>query len=142
MTKMLNFLKLNNSEKIILVKALLFLWIVRIMLSTLPFNFIHGIMKKFTKIQKNNKSQFSKEKLIWTINVMSTFTPNASCLTRALSAQILLANYNYPSNIKIGVSKNEGEFEAHAWLESDEKIILGKSHIEYVPILKMGENTE
>jgi hypothetical protein len=41
-------------------------------------------------------------------------------MTKALAAQILLAGYHYSSNIKIGVSKNEEEFEAHAWLEADD----------------------
>jgi hypothetical protein len=53
--------------------------------------------------------------------------------------QILLAGQNYPSNIKIGISKDNGEFEAHAWLEVDDKIVLGESEIEYTPILNIGE---
>ncbi len=82
------------------------------------------------------------EKLTWAVEVMSIYTPRATCLTRALAAQILLARYHYSSNIKIGVSKNEGEFEAHAWLEANDRIILGESETEYTPILKMGEKTQ
>lgn len=138
-----SFLKLNNSEKIILFKALFLLWIVRIMLWIFPFPIIQKIINKFTLIPEENKlHKIYMEKLIWTIEVMSIYTPNATCLTRALAANILLARYNYPSNIKIGVSKNEGEFEAHAWLEADDRIILGESDTEYIHLLNLGEKTQ
>lgn len=142
MSKAGTFFKLSNLEKIILIKALMLLWIVRIMLWVLPFQTLQNIIKKFTSTEEKKVHSVHVGKLIWTVNVMSTYTPHATCLTRALAAQILLARYNYSSNIKIGVSKNEGEFEAHAWLESDDKIILGESEIEYTTILKMGEKTQ
>lgn len=142
MSKAGTFFKLNNLEKIILIKALMLLWIVRIMLYALPFQTLKNIIKKFTSTEENKIHPVTMEKLIWAVEIMSIYTPRATCLTRALSAQILLARYNYSSNIKIGVSKNDGEFEAHAWLEADNKIILGESEIEYIPILKMGEKTQ
>lgn len=73
---------------------------------------------------------------------MSPYTPKATCLNRALAAKILLSQYHYPSHVKIGVSRNEGEFEAHAWLEANNKLILGQSEKNYIPILKMGEKTQ
>jgi hypothetical protein len=135
-------LKLKSSEKIIIMKALFLLWIVRIMLSLLPFKSIEQIIKKFTVISNSNGSQFSIEKLTWSINVMSSYTPKATCLNRALAAKILLSQYHHPSDVKIGVSRNEGEFEAHAWLESNNKLILGQSEKNYIPILQMGEKTQ
>lgn len=112
------------------------------MLWTIPFNIIQKIIKKFTVIPQENEFQFSKEKLTWAIKVMSAYTPKATCLTVALAAQILLARYNYHSNINIGVSKNENEFEAHAWLEADDKIIIGESDTDYTPILKIGDKSK
>lgn len=142
MTKILNFFKLKNSEKIIIFKALFLLWIVRVMLSLLPFRSIEQIIQKLTVKSDNNTSQFSIEKLTWSINIMTSYTPKATCLNRALAAKILLSQYHHPSVVKVGVSKNEGEFEAHAWLESNNKLILGQSEKNYVPILKMGEKTQ
>lgn len=139
MSKAGTFFKLSNLEKKILIKALMLLWIVRIMLYALPFQTLQNIIKKFTSTEENKIHSVEIRKLIWAVEVMSVYTLRATCLTRALAAQILLARYNYSSNIKIGVSKNKGEFEAHAWLEADDKIILGESEMEYTPILKMGE---
>ena len=70
---------------------------------------------------------------------MSRFTPKATCLVRALAGQILLERYGYTSSIKIGVSKSKDEFEAHAWLEYKDTIVLGESETDYTPILNMGK---
>jgi hypothetical protein len=40
--------------------------------------------------------------------------------------------------IKIGVGKSfEGEFEAHAWLEYADEVVIGESEKEYIPILDL-----
>jgi len=136
------FLKLNTSEKFILIKAFFLLLTARIMLWILPFSVIKKIIKKITVINQENdaNSKISIETLTWAIRVMSIYTPKATCLTRAIAGQILLSRYNYSSNIKIGVYKNEEEFEAHAWLEADDGIILGESETGYKPILNMSGN--
>ena len=133
------FMNLNNSEKIIIFKALITLWIVRILLWIFPFSIIKKLIDKFDVIYNESNSKFSKEKLIWAIQSMSIYTPRSTCLTRALGAKFLLNMYHYSSNIKIGVSKAEIEFEAHAWLESDNEIILGESKKEYTTILNIGD---
>lgn len=132
---------LKSGEKYLLIKTLFMLWTVRIMLYLLPFSVIQRFMKRFAVIsdESNRSHNISIEKLTWAVNVMSRYTPKATCLTKALTAQILLAGYHYPSNIRIGVSKGEGEFEAHAWLEANDEIVLGESEIEYTPILNMGK---
>ena len=67
---------------------------------------------------------------------MSDYVPRATCLTQAITAQILLYRHNHPSKLKIGVLKND-DFEAHAWLEINDKIVLGESEKKYIPILDL-----
>ena len=133
-----SFLKLSFEDKFILIKSFFLLWIIRVMLWILPFSVIQKIIGRFTIISGEYHS-IPLEKLTWSVAVMSRYVPKATCLTRALTAQILLAGQNYSSNLKIGVYKENGEFEAHAWLESGDKIVLGESETEFVPILDMGE---
>ncbi len=141
MSKTATFFKLKNFDKLILIKALFLLWIIRIMLWIHPFQTLQKILTRFSSTNKNESPKTTMKKLIWAINVMSIYTPNATCLTKALAAQLLLARHHYSSNIKIGVSKNESGFEAHAWLVSDDNIILGESEKEYIPILNMDGKT-
>lgn len=133
-----SFLKLSFEDKFIVIKSFFLLWIIRIMLWILPFSVIQKIISRFTVVSGESHN-VPLEKLTWAVTVMSRYVPKATCLTRALTAQILLAGQNYSSNLKIGVSKSNGEFEAHAWLESDDKIVLGESEVEYAPILNIGE---
>ena len=133
-----SFLKLSFEDKCILIKSFSLLWTVRMMLWILPFSVIQKVVNRFTVIS-GEYPNIPLEKLTWAVAVMSKYVPKATCLTRALTAQILLAGQNYNSNLKIGVSKNNGEFEAHAWLESNDKIVLGESETEYIPILNIGE---
>ena len=133
-----SFLKLSFEDKCILIKSFFLIWIIRIMLWMLPFSVIQKIISRFTVVS-GESHDIPLEKLTWAVAVMSRYVPKATCLTRAITAQILLAGQNYTSNIKIGVSKTEGNFEAHAWLEADNKIVLGESEVNYTLIFNIGE---
>lgn len=97
--------------------------------------------RRFEVDFENNKPNISLNNVIYAINIMSNYTPKATCLTRALAAQILLTKYHYLSTLKIGVSKKNDQFEAHAWLEVNNEVVLGQSGNNYAPILKMGEKS-
>ena len=52
--------------------------------------------------------------------------PAASCLTQAIAGQLLLAGRGCPSQIRLGVRRDDGgAFQAHAWLETEWGIVLG-----------------
>ncbi|MCK9150759.1 lasso peptide biosynthesis B2 protein [Methanobacterium alcaliphilum] len=133
-----SFFKLDHTTRLLLIKAVTLQWFVRIMLWILPFTYI----QKRIENQNNNSlvdSDIPIKKLIWAVKVTSRYTPRSTCLTRALTGQILLVRYHYSGKIMIGVSKNEGNFEAHAWLVSGEDIVLGESEKEFVPIMDVGK---
>jgi Transglutaminase-like superfamily len=47
-------------------------------------------------------------------------------LNQALATQMLLARRGYPALLHIGVAKGkEGQFQAHAWVESEGKVVIG-----------------
>jgi hypothetical protein len=64
--------------------------------------------------------------------------PRATCLTQALAAQVLLMRAGIESRIVLGV-RNENDFQAHAWVESQGSILLGNTvgFERYAPILTM-----
>ena len=58
---------------------------------------------------------------------VSRYVPAASCLTQALATQVLLGRRGQVSSLRIGVTRSaEGELKAHAWLESNGEIIIGR----------------
>jgi len=95
------------------------------------------IVKGFSKVKPVSSTPLPK--ITWAVQVMGHFVPRSTCLVRALSGQILLARYGYSSLVKIGVSRSKGEFEAHAWLEHGDEVVLGESETDFVPIMDVGE---
>jgi Transglutaminase-like superfamily len=62
--------------------------------------------------------------------------PRATCLTKALAGQVLLTHYGHSTVVHVGVTKEKGAgtFQAHAWLESDGKVLIGASEVAYVAL--------
>ncbi len=64
----------------------------------------------------------------WALSRGARLVPAATCLTQALSMQVLLGRAGYPSRLYIGVKKSvKGGFEAHAWVECGNCIVIGGS---------------
>jgi hypothetical protein len=131
------FFKLDNKYKLLVIQALILLWMIRLILWVFSFSTVKNICGKLSISSGNQEVPLSR--ITWAVQVMSRFTPKATCLVRALAGQILLERYGYASSIKIGVSKSKDEFEAHAWLEYKDTIVLGESETDYIPILDMGK---
>ncbi len=136
-----SFLKLGGDEKLLLINTLLLHWKMRILLWVLPFSHMQQRIKRLNDTRQDKSAHhFPLKKLIWAVNASTRYTIRSTCLTRALTAQILLARYHYSSTIEIGVANDEGEFAAHAWLVHGDEIVLGESDKDYVPLMNMGEN--
>ena len=66
--------------------------------------------------------------------------PKATCLTQAIALRTLLARDGKESELRIGVAKAEdGRLEAHAWLESDGRIVIGGRESSRFAVLAAGE---
>ena len=48
-----------------------------------------------------------------------------TCLSKALTGKALMARYGHPGELCIGVAKTDGKFEAHAWLECEQNVVIG-----------------
>jgi hypothetical protein len=66
----------------------------------------------------------------WAVRAASRRIPGASCLVQALAARLLLADYGKTSELRIGVARGEeGQIDAHAWLEVAGIPVVGGSGI-------------
>lgn len=64
--------------------------------------------------------------VIKSVQRAAKLVPFASCLTQAMSAQIMLARRDCRSVLYLGTRRSEdGAFHAHAWLEGGDKLLLG-----------------
>lgn len=68
----------------------------------------------------------SVEQVVWAVGLLSRYLPGANCLTQGLAAQALLAQSGFPSQLEIGVAKDEDRrLQAHAWVVCYGQVVLG-----------------
>ena len=81
----------------------------------------------YTFSDSHEADQAAVTRVVWAVMAAGRPMPWAvTCLTRAMAAQVLLGRLGEPTNLCLGVAKDEqGQLRAHAWLESGDEIIIG-----------------
>jgi hypothetical protein len=138
MHRLKSFFKLSADRKILFIQSLVLIIFIRFSLSLLPFPKVKSILNKFSVVNNDIKKTKTLEDIVWSVGAASNYVPRATCLTKAIAAQIQLSRYNYRSSLKVGVNKSE-EFEAHAWIEIEDKVVLGESETDYIPIWELNQ---
>ena len=125
MGRLAKFFKLPGRDRWLLVRALLLVALVRLGLWVLPFNRVQRLTERLRK-RGTRRVPISTDRIIWAVRTSSRSIPGASCLTQALATEVMLSRQGTPSQIRIGVAKNEdGKLEAHAWVESRGEVLIG-----------------
>ena len=129
MKRLRKFLNLPFADKGLLLKSACLLGAIRLGLWLLPFRILRQLLGRISRptCEESPKiDQTAIRRVTWSVAVMSRYIPKATCLTQALTTQVLLGWLGQPAHLRIGVAKNEsGRLEAHAWLESEGAIIIG-----------------
>lgn len=79
----------------------------------------------------------SPERTVWAIEAAGRrLGPFSTCLVRALAAELLIADAEAPTLLTIGVRRSAaGAFEAHAWLTRRERVIIGATPDDFLPLV-------
>ncbi|NEO97791.1 MAG: lasso peptide biosynthesis B2 protein [Symploca sp. SIO2E9] len=129
MKQLRKLVRLSAGDYQLLFKTFVLLGLVRLGLWLLPFP---SLRQAIAKISQSNSKQLqvkavSVGKIIWAVNVSSYYMPGGvKCLARALTTQVFMSRYGHLPELRIGVAKGEGgQFEAHAWVESQGQVVIG-----------------
>jgi hypothetical protein len=129
MNKIFKFLFLPFQKKKLLIQSLIAVGVIRLSLWVFPFKALNRWLSAFAATDSGDpKVEWSVvENVASAVRECSRYVPYASCLTQALAVRTLLGLRRQNSQLKIGVDRDEdGKFMAHAWVEIDGKIIIGK----------------
>ncbi len=130
MQRLRKFLHLNQRDCRLLVNAAILLGTIRLGLWLLPFQTLRRLLARMTQTatELQQPNQASVGRVVWAVEVVSRYTPGGvKCLARALATQVLLGRRGHLTQLRIGVAKNEeGKLEAHAWVESQGKVVIGR----------------
>ncbi len=140
MRRLRKFVRLPAAERRLLINAVLLLWMVKVGLVLLPFRAKRRLLSRLTRVASSNRvtRESSVADVVWAVELAGQLTPWAStCLTQALTAQVLLLRRGHPAVVHIGAVREEGgKFLAHAWVESGGDVVIGGFELEqYTPIV-------
>lgn len=122
------FLALPAGQRRLLIVALILVAQVRAVLCMLPSRLSVRLVRRLTQFGSAapRGGRPSTERVAWAVIAASRLVPRATCLTQAISGQLLLRYYGYAAKLCLGVSRAEpGRFLAHAWIEHDGRVVLG-----------------
>ena len=123
MTSLSKFLHAANLDKFLFLLALVTVSVVRLGLTFTSYNFLKRLVPP---VPVHRASLRSGRSIALAVTRAANCVPHASCLTQALSGQLLLALFGASSKIRLGVTRNaEGAIIAHAWLLMNDEVVLG-----------------
>lgn len=128
MARLRSFVHLESNDRALLVRAAMMLVAVRLGLRLLPYVFLRRVVRAMTqRTPKKRSVQHRPDSIAWSVMTASQYVPGAAtCLPRALAAHLLLAQSGHVAQFRIGVARcADGAIEAHAWVETDGKIVVG-----------------
>jgi len=134
MERLHRFFRLSIAERWLLIKAALLLGIIGLGKRLLPFRTLRWLLARAAGAPARPRctDPHSSDTIVWAVQAASLhILGSSSCLTQALGAQVLLARRGYPALIHIGVTRREqGQFRAHAWVESEGRVLIGGTGLE------------
>ena len=110
-------------------EAALLLLAVRLALWALPSRASTRLVVFATKeLVRNPASRYAEtaDHVVQIVEAMGRLMSVTNCLVRALTTWIILMRRRIPARLRIGVTRGPaGRLEAHAWLESRGRVVIG-----------------
>jgi len=126
-SKFRKFINLTGRDWCLLISAGFWLVVFRLGLVLLPFQFLRKSITWLVKpATQKEPDEALTSRVIWAVMAVNRNVPvTGACLPRAMAAYVLLSRQEVPAELRIGVRWQAGEFEAHAWVVSVDRVVIG-----------------
>ena len=126
---------MSSGERRLLLVGGVVVACVRILLWLIPFTRLMWLIERTAlrsaRVAPVRLREDTGATITWGVTTAARYVPRATCLTQALAAQWLFAWFGHPTLLRIGVAKgNDKALRAHAWLESDGRVVVGVESLE------------
>ncbi len=125
----LQYLRRTHEERVLFLRAAASLAISRISLKVLSFGATRRLQRLISRprqllVQTDGSTLV---KVQWAVRAAGRRIPWAvTCLTTAICTQTLSEHLGERASLKLGVARDDtGEFRAHAWVESQGRVVSG-----------------
>ncbi|WP_425572425.1 lasso peptide biosynthesis B2 protein [Novipirellula caenicola] len=134
----MRFFRIPPDRRKLLLQAIFWLVADGVSLRLFPTRTLRASYRR--QCRPINRGRVDAKSVARAVAIASDYVPYHTCLTRALVVSRLLQHHRLPSRMQIGVARIDGEFRAHAWVESDGGVVIGRtSDLErFVPLQKNG----
>lgn len=78
-----------------------------------------------------------RDAILWSVRAAAALSWRPTCAVRGLVVERLLRRAGIEAQFRVGVARQNEDFQAHAWVESREGILVGASEREYQPLPKL-----
>lgn len=126
--RVLTFFRLPAADRALAVRAVWWLLLARVSLWTLPFARVQEWVERLGS--RRRSVGVAPGRVGWTVETVARSIPQATCLTQALAAQLMLSRAGERPELHIGVATDRGAFEAHAWLSLHGRVLVGDHEVE------------
>lgn len=131
LNKFKTFIKLPFKKKIVVLEALFWLPVMKIIIQFVPMRvytpvFLGRVSVESSKtVIEDNIELF--ENMRWALNVISNKMPwKKKCFALAMAAKMMLRYRNITTTLYLGISKKDmNSFGAHAWLRAGNFYVTG-----------------
>jgi hypothetical protein len=114
-----------TSERRLFVRALPLVAAVRVGLWLLPWRWTLALTRRLS-VPRARRAPGTVDDVVRAVVRAATRVPRATCLTRAIATSVMLGRRGQPASILFGVARDpRGKLVAHAWVESDGRIVVG-----------------
>ncbi len=125
MRKWSKFVRLSPGDRGLLIFSFVLLCSLRVALWLVPFSLLQRLSER-SRRTVTPPGPVDVQRIRWAVDTAGGLWPHATCLPRAMAAQMLLARKGARSEIRLGVRWGiHRKFEAHAWLEQEGGPVIG-----------------
>jgi hypothetical protein len=130
--------RLPPAERRLLLMAASLMVVIKLGLTVLPYRRLRKLVDGASFVARRRPLVLASapELITRAVARASRTVPGATCLTQALAAKVMLERFGYPARVHVGIGRTEGApVIAHAWVESDARIVLGGAELtRYTPL--------
>ncbi|MGH2629744.1 MAG: lasso peptide biosynthesis B2 protein [Actinomycetota bacterium] len=124
MARIRAFLCLSGPDRILLLRALVWVLVARLAVAVLPFGRVDALVRT-TARARPRAVRVDPARAGWAVARVAAVVPGATCLTQAVAARMVLGGSDRASRLVIGVRRIGGVVQAHAWVVSGSEMVVG-----------------
>jgi hypothetical protein len=121
--------RLTWTEKVLLTQAAVLLRVVSVAVRALGISRLQRVMVRLSRAQQPTEvvPSASVTTITWAVAAATRHArPDANCLERSLVLCWLLRRHGADALLRIGVRKQDGMIQAHAWIEVDGHVLVDR----------------